>query len=167
MKHPIFYFALLKTWDIWTVFLYTVISICVFTTGVYTIGSANFKTVLFLYTFGTHFFLYLFNYRSLRNLTVYLIWILFGVIQLIAYFHLKDDSSLKMINGHAARGLRDTIILLIVFQVLRIISLNVQHQELVSPSRGGIDLYDERQVNWFDNLLFIVYMGCGVGLICF
>jgi hypothetical protein len=122
--------------------------------------------VLVGYTIGTHLFIYLFNYHSLRNLSVYLIWIFFGVGHFIAFMYLKDYDQLRMVKGHAANGLKGTIILLVIFQILRIISLNIQHQELVAPNRGGgIDIFEERSVNWLDYILFVIYMACGIGLV--
>jgi uncharacterized membrane protein len=91
---------------------------------------------------------------------------LIAIAQFTAFIFLKDDESLKMPKGHAANGLKNTIILLVVFQILRIISLNIQHQELVAPNRGGgIDMFEERSVNWLDYILFVIYMSCGIGLV--
>lgn len=152
MKRPIFYFEKFKSWDIWTIVIYAVISAFVFFN----------KDILSFYTIVTCIFIYLFNYKSLRNLSVYLVWLFFGIVQFCAYLYLKDDDSLIMIQGgSSALGLRNIFILLIVFQILRIASLNIQHQELVAPVRGGaIDVFGERYLNWLDYVLFVIYMGC-------
>jgi len=157
MKRPIFYFEKFKPWDIWTIVIYAIISVCVF----------FYKDILSFYTIVTCIFIYLFNYKSLRNLSVYLVWLLFAIGQFGAYLYSKDDDSLIMAQGgSAALGLRNIFILLIVFQILRIISLNVQHQELVAPTRGGTtDIFNERYVNWLDYVLFVIYMACAFGLI--
>ena len=159
MKRPIFYFEKFRPWDIWTIVIYAIISIAVFFNLT--------KNILSNYTILTCVFIYLFNYKSLRNLSVYLIWLLFGVGQLVGYLYLKEDNSLLMPQGgSAALGLRNIFILLIVFQLLRVISLNIQNQEFVAPTRGGaIDIFEERRVSWLDYLLFAIYMACAFGLI--
>jgi hypothetical protein len=129
-----------------------------------TIKFGNPKDLVFGYTFGTHFFIYFFNYRSLRNFKVYLFWASFGVIHFYLFLVLKDESAFRMVEGHATTGLRNTISLLIVFQILRIISLNVQNQEFVAVSKSKTDLFDERPINFLDFLIFLVYLGAAVGL---
>jgi hypothetical protein len=159
MKRPVFYFERLKPWDIWTILIYAIVSIGVF---------CNLsKEVLFVYTILTHLFIYVFNYKSLRNLSVYLIWLLFGISHFVIYAILKEGYSLETEQvGGAVLGLRNTIILLVIFQILRVLSLNIQHQELVAPARGNTtDIFDERRVNWLDNFLFVIYVACAFGLI--
>ncbi|MDB5285302.1 MAG: hypothetical protein JWR05_251 [Mucilaginibacter sp.] len=159
LKRPIFYFERYKAWDIWTISIYAILTMFLFFLYKGAFWSNHFKDYLIIYTIGTHILLYLINYKSLRNFAVYLIWLLFGIVHLVAYFYLKGDSSLEMARGSAASDLRNTIILFVIFQVLRIVSLNIQHQELVSPSRGGrTDIFEERNVNALDYLLFIIYL---------
>jgi hypothetical protein len=124
------------------------------------------KNVLLFYTIATHLFIYVFNYKSLRNLLVYVVWFLFGSDHFVAYVILEQGYSLETEQaGDALLNLRNTIILLVVFQVLRIISLKIQHQELVAPDRGGrIDIFEERSVNWLDYILFVIYIVCVFGL---
>jgi hypothetical protein len=67
---------------------------------------------------------------------------------------------LKYFLKNAGIGLRNTIILLLLFQVLRFLSLKVQQRELVAPSRGSwIDSFDERIVTVVDFALFFAYFG--------
>lgn len=122
--------------------------------------------ILFGYAFGTHLFLYVFQYRAMRNLYVYLFWVMVGLVHLYFYMQLKDDPGLQQVNGHSATGLRNTIILLIIFQGLRYISLDEQGIDLVCPSKyGGTDVMDNRRANPTDILLFFVYMACAVLLL--
>src|SRR5215831_12584308 len=142
---PIFYFERLKPFDKWSIGLYFML-----TFGLFYFLEAT-KSIIFFYAFFTQFFLYGFCYKSLRNLTVYFIWIIFGLLHFYLYIILKNDPTLQMVRGHAATPLRNTIPLLILFQILRFLSANIQGQELVSPSKGGTtDLFDERRVNWLD-----------------
>ena len=73
---------------------------------------------------------------------------------------------LQNVRGHSATGLRNTILLLLLFQVLRFISVSTQGQELVCPSKGSrTDLFDERKVTFIDFFLFVVYIGTSIILL--
>lgn len=160
MERPIFRFKKLKTWDKVTMGLYVLISIILW--YYFENGTSNKMKcdVLFCYSFGTQFFLYGLNYKSLRNLLVYIFWIVIGLIHLFFYFQLKDVAMFQRPGGHIATGLRNTIILLLFFQVLRFISLKIQGQELVCPSKySKTDTFDDREVTIIDFILFFVYVG--------
>lgn len=160
MKRSIFHFKKINTWDKVTMILYVLISIILWCYFENVTSNKTKGDVLFWYSFGTQFFLYALNYKSLRNLLVYIFWILIGLIHLFIYFQLKDVAMFQMPGGHVATGLRNTIILLLFFQVLRFISLKIQGQELVCPSKySRTDTFDDREVTQFDFFLFIVYIG--------
>lgn len=160
MEKPIFYFDKTTKWDKITILLYILLSIGL--TVYYMNNSLDNKLqrgILFGYAIGTHFFLYMFNYKSLRNLKVYFIWFAFGLIHLFIYFKLKDIDYLKYINGHAAIGLRNTVPLLIIFQILRFICAKTIGVELVAVSRGSAtDLFEERKVTMIDFMAFAIYI---------
>lgn len=160
MKQSIFKFKKLNTWDKVTMALYVLISIILW--YYFENGTSN-KTrgdILFGYSFGTQFFLYGLNYKSLRNLLVYIFWIVIGLIHLFFYFQLKDVAMFQRPGGHIAIGLRNTIIMLSFFQVLRFISLKIQGQELVCPSKySRTDTFDDREVTQVDFFLFFIYVG--------
>ena len=159
MPQPIFYFDKLKTWDKVTLALYLLLSIGLW---YYFHSATNHKTqreILFGYALGTHFYIYIFNYRSLRNLTVYILWTLLGISHLYIYFLLKENPLLQNAHGHSATGLRNTIILLLLFQILRFVSIRTQGLELVCPSNSGTDLFEERRVTFIDFILFVIYIG--------
>ena len=120
------------------------------------------KEILFFYTFATHWFIYFFQYRALRNFRIYLIWILIGIFHLYVYFKIKDDELLSFVEGHASTGFRNTILLLVLFQILRFSSLEIQKMELVAPSRGSsFDIYDNREITYVDYISFIIYFVIG------
>lgn len=157
MAQPIFYFNKLSSWDKTTIVLY-----CALTIGLYyfvetTTDNMPRRDVFFLYPFGTQLFLYLFNYKSLRNLTVYFFWIAIGLLHLVFYFLLRNNVIYDSPET-SLKGFRNTIILLLLYQVLRFISAKTQGQELVSPSKSGTDLFDERRVTFIDLVLFAVYI---------
>ncbi len=159
----IFYFAKLKPFDKWTIGLYLILT---FGLAYYFLSIENIeikRNLIFGYALLSQLALYVFCYKSLRNLTVFIVWVFIGLFHLYLYYHLKDETTLQLLKGHSTTPLRNTISLLFIFQVLRFISLKVQHQELVSPSKGfTTDLFDERKVNWFDFILFLVYCGYAI-----
>jgi hypothetical protein len=159
MTKPIFYFEKSDTFDKWSIGLYSGFTLLLF--YVFEIE----KDFIFGYALLTQLFLYIVCYRSLRNLTVYFLWIGIGLFHFYLYQIFKDDPTLQMLRGHAAMPLRNTIPLLLIFQILRFLSLKIQGQELVSPSKGSAtDLFDERKVNWLDIVFFFTYLGCLIGL---
>ncbi len=95
---------------------------------------------------------------------VYLIWAIFGLLHFVGYLFLKDDPALEMVHRHSAVGLRNTLILLFIFQLLRLISVNFQHQEFVAVARSKTDTFDERRITIVDFLIFIIYFGVMLGL---
>lgn len=158
MLQPIFYFDRLDLWDKLSILFYVVLTATCGYFFFYSNSSGTNRELLLFYTLGTQLLLYLLNYKSLRNLTVYLIWICFALVHLYLYFQLKDNPELMNFRGHAATGLRNTVILLLLYQVLRIISLNTQRQELVAPTRGGTtDIFEGRKITFVDFLLFAIY----------
>lgn len=165
MTQKIFYFDRLTSWDQITIRCYLILTgILMYFFLTINSDSSN-KTLLLCYTLGTQLFLYLLNYVSLRNLTVYLIWILFSVGHLYLYYQLKDNPTLLNVRGHAATGLRNTIILLVLFQLLRFISANTQGQELVAPTRvGRTDIFEGRRITIVDYILFAIYFGTTIYL---
>lgn len=153
----------LNKWNIATISIYILIS---YFCWVYFSIAKNPKNVLFAYALGTHFFLYLFQYKALRNFNYFLIWIVIGVAHLALYFDIESDQGLAFVNGHAATGLRNTIILLGLFQLLRYASLKIQHVELVCPSRGNDHgLFDNRKSTIVDTICGLVYFGVSLGLL--
>ncbi|MBL7706688.1 MAG: hypothetical protein JNM21_14175 [Taibaiella sp.] len=158
MRKNIFYFESLKRFDYISIAVYILISLILLACCYKAPLEAN-QTLVFAYGFGTVMLLYGFGYRSLRNLTVYFVWIGIALIHLFIYFQLKDISGLKMKNGHAAIGLRNTLPMLILFQILRFVNIKIQNQELVAPSWGSsTDILDGRRVNFMDFISFVIYI---------
>ena len=158
MFHPIFYFGKLDLWDRISIAFYLTATVICGYFFLYNNSSATNRTLLLFYTLGTQLLLYLLNYKSLRNLSVFFIWIFISLLHLFAYLQLKDNPELQNVRGHAAMGLRNTIILLLLYQILRIISLKTQRQELVAPTRGGTtDIFEGRKLTIVDYVLFVIY----------
>lgn len=96
MTDSTYYFERLNPFDKWTLGLYMLLTLGL---SFYFVNELNVDTkadAVFMYGLGSHLTLYMFCYKSLRNLTVFAIWILFGLLHLWAYFNLKDDIALQM-----------------------------------------------------------------------
>jgi hypothetical protein len=108
------------------------------------------KPIVF-YSFGLYFFTLFFNYKALRNLNVWIIWIGLSILQIGLYYKQGLDNT----DWPAIRGLRNFWIFLIAFQILRWTSLKFQKKEFVTLSRTKTDLYDDRRFTRLDMLLFL------------
>lgn len=158
MLKPIFYFKKLKRIDYILIVIYLLLSILSGYLFFTSKENEPKRDILFVYTIGSHFYIYFFIYRALRNLSFYVVWLFFASIHLYFYFQLKNDLTLSFLKANPVFGLRNTIILLILYQLFRVISLNIQKQEFVPPTKGGKDIYDNRKSNILDHLFFILYV---------
>ncbi len=110
----------------------------------------NRKPIVF-YSFGLYFFTLFFNYGALRNLNLWLIWMGFSIIQIgIYYKHGLNNTDWPAING-----LRNFWIFLIIFQVLRWLSIKLQNKDFVTIGRTQTDFFDDRKITFWDRILFI------------
>ncbi len=165
MTQQIFYFDKLTWWDKITTTGYLILTGTLIYFFLNINSDSSNRTLLLFYSLGTQLLLYLLYYVSLRNLTVFAIWVLFSLGHLYLYFQLKDNPSLQNFRGHAATGLRNTIICLFLFQLLRIVSLKTQKKELVAPNNGGrTDIEEGKTITILDYFLFVVYFGTTIYL---
>lgn len=159
MPKPIFYFDHLTLWDKISMTVYIVLTICL---GYYIkdfSGANQHQNVLFGYAFGTQWVAYFLNYKSMRNLKVYFFWLAIGLIHLMVYFYFKEHVVITDSHRHGWYARRNTIVLLLLYQLLRFISAKTQGQELVCPSGNTrYDMFDDRRLTFIDFLLFIVYV---------
>lgn len=74
-------------------------------------------------------------------------------------FQVKRHRLFEEYMGHAAIGLRNTVPLLILFQILRFISARTIGQELVAVGRASTtDLFEERRITIIDFIAFAIYI---------
>lgn len=164
-KKPFFWSQDLKPWEKRVIYIYLVITITL-CFWYHNTGSNIRQGILIGYAFITQISLYFGLYTSLRNLKSYVIWCCFGLFQLCVYFFIKDDPSLQMPRGNPATDLRNTIVLLLLFQILRYISLKLQNREFVAPAHGGgKDLFENKQPSFVDFIILIMYFASFAGLI--
>lgn len=161
-KKPIFYFEKFESFDKWTLGGYSLISMALFLFLKYAETDSYKYGLTTAYILITQITLYGVLYKSLRNLSVFVAWNLIGLIHWLVYFYFKDDMSLNSLLSPSLDAFKNTNTLLGVFQLLRIISLKIQGQELAgTPIKGSsTDIFDEREVNFLDLLLFLIYLAC-------
>lgn len=160
MSGPFFYFAKLNRWDLISIAVYSLLTAGLWYYFVITPEYSHRRVVLYVYAIWTQLVLFALNYKSLRNLAVYLIWIAFACLHLFGYFQLRGNAMLQSFGFHASTGLRNTILLLLLFQVLRYLSLRIQGRELICPStKGRPDPFDGRTPGFTDFILMAVYIG--------
>lgn len=102
------------------------------------------------YSFGLYFLTLFFNYKALRNLNVWFIWIGLSIIQIGIYYKHGLDNT----DWPAIRGLRNFWIYIFAFQVLRWLSLKLQKKEFVTLAKTRTDLYDDRKFTFWDGVLY-------------
>jgi hypothetical protein len=116
--------------------------------------------ILMYYTFLTHFWLIGFDYRALRKLNYYILWLLIGIIHFVIYLKIKDNSAYAFVKGHAANGFRTSLILLFSFQFVRLLCFEVQRMDYVFPSKSDkMDMYNEREYTKWDILFAFFLLG--------
>lgn len=164
-KKPIFYFEKFESFDKWSLGFFMVMSIALLAYLNFASSNTNKSTIIIGYCLVTHFCLYSLLYKSLRNMAVFIIWTAIGLLHLVLYFDLNSDLSSQLMNKVVTAPLKNTIVLLLLYQVLRIISLKIQDQELVSPHKNVIvESFDERDPNRYDKVLYFTYIGCLLAL---
>jgi len=165
MEKQIFYFERLKKWDKISIISYFILTIIIY----YYLIKSDLITqneIIFNYMFLTHFFIYFLNYKSLRNLSVYFIWILFSLIHLYTYYQIDIlNTHYATELPHSIKTLKNTILLLFLFQILRFISAKIQNQELVCPTRIDTnDIFDNRKPTIIDWISLFIFFGTDIYL---
>ncbi len=102
-------------------------------------------------TFGGPLSLYLMYYKRFRIKSVTLIWLAFGVVQLISVYLLKDNPDFKAVNGTYAENNLNLLIMVIMVSILRVISLVITSQEFVVAA--WFSPKDNRKPNVLDYIL--------------
>ena len=166
-KKPFFYFDDLKNVDKVTLGIYIICTLAL--AIIY--GLADVETIekaIFTYIFGPQIYFIFFLYVSLRNLKSYLIWSCFGLLHLLLFVIFRYNSPLSGINGNPACLGVNTIILLLLFQCFRFVSIKFQRREFVNPAKSmnGKDLIEGTKVSALDYLISIVYFFAVIGFAC-
>jgi hypothetical protein len=162
-EHPFLKTSALDRWDKSTIAIYTVLTICTCYL-LYIHPPYDIKPWITFYGFGTPLFLYFFNYRSLRNFYVFVFWSTVCILHLYLFFQFKDDVLYDYARSSALLPFRNTLILLVLFQLLRWLSRTVSGLELVGLSKSRTDVWEGRKPNTIDVLCFIVFFAVTIFL---
>lgn len=106
------------------------------------------------YIMGTQLLLIGFQYRAIRNLYMYLFWLVAGVGHATAAYAIKDVPLFQFPAGHISVTMANTLVLVLLLQVLRSFSLKLQGQEFITPK----DIHNERKARWVDYVCTFVYI---------
>ncbi|HRG88581.1 MAG TPA: hypothetical protein PLW44_06135 [Chitinophagales bacterium] len=151
----------LESSDIWVMVIYLLISAILFLLYNNLTSLSSKSKVVFFYGYGTQFFLYMFQYKAMRKPVVYALWCIVGLGHLGIYLWVKQTAYFIW----EMTVFRNTIILLLLFQLLRWVSLRVQGMDLAAGKIGKTDSFDGRRINLFDLLLTFIYLGVCLGLL--
>jgi len=151
--------------EIIAIIIYLVISLAILLVFNFSNNIELKKTLLSFYSSSTILFLYIFGYKSFRKMIFTQIWIFISLTHLIFFLLTKDNIDLFYKRGSAVNIFGYTLIAIILIQLFRFISLKTQNKELVCPSRNGIDMFDNRETNFFDFIFFLFYILAFVGYI--
>ena len=159
MEKRIFEFYRLSKWDYITITIYSILTFYIH--SIYT--SSNLPEyangLIFGYIFGTMFFNYMLNYKSLRNMTVLVIWVGFGIYHFWLFTQIEDNSSMYSDTRHLGNGLKYSILVLIIQQLIRFLNIKLTSMEIVSPiTRVGPDIFDNRYLNVLDYGFFALFL---------
>ena len=155
---PFFYFKKITPWEKIFVGIYLFITVALY--FLYLAFSEDRINILIAYPATSQLFIIVFLYASLRNFGFYLIWLGFGLLHLVAYEFIKNDTYPKVFGGHASSVFIYTIPILLFYQVLRYVSRKIQLREFVFPSKGSNkDLFDNIKVSVTDKVISFSYIG--------
>ncbi len=105
-------------------------------------------------------------FRNLRNDRFYILWLIIGIVQLFIYFQVKDNPDFYYPRGTAFDGLKALLPVLIIFQILRQISLKVYKREMIISIRHyRMSLYEEkenRNMTWIEVLFSLILLGTSI-----
>jgi len=118
------------------------------------------KSCTFVYFFILPLILISLLFRNLRNLKYYSFWIIIGLIQLLIYYCSKDNHDFFLARGTGLVSLKVLLPVLIMFQLLRQISLKVYKQEMIISIRHyRMNFYEEeekRNMTWMEVLFSLI-----------
>jgi hypothetical protein len=121
-------------------------------------NSKDYRDLVDFYNTGGAIAMYLFFYKALRNLYVFLLFFFLGVLHFLFYLKIQGDPTLFRNHYDLANCFRNTILFVIFFQVLRFISFQIQYQDLIAPSKFDLAFDDDRKATPTDIILFVIHI---------
>lgn len=146
----------LKT-DVILVVVYVVITLLLFLNTYYNSNFSGNKKIILAYIVFSQMSIYSLFYRGLRNGYLFIVHVLLGILEIIFWQIFRDEPQLQFEIGFAGTGLRYTLILIVLFQTLRLLHLEFFKSELETVMHGGRSLFEERKLKWSDWLCGALY----------
>lgn len=107
--------------------------------------------------------LFLMYYKRFRIMSVTLLWLCIGILQLISVYQLKDNPDFKAVNGTYADNYMNLLLMVVLITLFRIISLVTTRQEFVVAA--WFSPKDNRKLNVLDYILsFIGFLTLTIGV---
>ncbi|SFB66298.1 hypothetical protein SAMN04487891_10119 [Flagellimonas taeanensis] len=149
----LFYIEKMDKWDFYSILIYLIITLIIYfdSYGLIT------RNIVLFYSYLTPLCLYLFNYKSLRKFNVWVIWFFISLFHIILYHEISGIPKYMFYRGPASNSLKFTWLFLLLFQLLRIVSIKFQRLELVAPNKGSLDIWDNRKLTFIDNICFVIF----------
>ncbi len=95
------------------------------------------------------------GYVHLRQIKIYLLWLLLSVGMLFFYFQFRDAGVLQMKRGTALNSFKSLFGFLVAFQLSRLLFIKLTGREYITPSIGGSsDLFEGRKPQLADFIMF-------------
>src|SRR5690625_7086296 len=159
MKIDIIRFKKLGTWDITSLTVYFLFSMSILFVGVNDYQYA--ECFISIYAFSTPLFLYLINYKSLRNFIVYGISLIFSLFHIWLYFIIQNGLYFDISTEYGVDGLLYIFPFLFFFNLARIIHLIIKNTELVALSwEGSLAIFTNRKINFLIYCFFFFFFVC-------
>ena len=114
--------------------------------------------VVSLYSLFTTFLLYGFYDKPLRKIKVYLIWVIISIFHFWLYYRCSSFWSEEIILLNSLDSLKYTIVILVYYQICRVINIKLKGYEFIVPLRGKSET---RKATFLDHfflgLFFIIW----------
>ncbi len=146
-----------KKTDLDLVIAYVILSVVLFALTVFNPTYQFNRNIVAGYSIVTDLSIYSIFYRGLRNRSLFLIWTVIGISHLIYFFVMRYEYSLHYTRGFAGSPLLFSLLLIYLFEILRFLSRRIVKLELETIFFGGVSLFKERKLMWFDWVSCIIY----------
>ncbi len=156
----IIYFHKPKYWEVVSIVVYSLVTGYLYWMLNQPFQPSVKRQQLLVYSFASFLYIHAFNYKAMRNATVFVMWLAFGLLHLLIYAQLKDNPALL----NYANSLRGTVPVLLLYQLFRILSLEFLGVELAAVTRSGKALFDARSNNTLDFVYLITSVIAFVGV---
>ena len=140
-----------ERWDIISIVLYLLITAYV-TYLCFNEGTDR-RIAPSVYSSCSTFLLFAILHESLRKIKVYTVWIIISIFHIWLYYRCSMFLDEETITSNSLGSLRYTIVVLVYYQICRIINIKITGLEFVTP-RGN---FDRRRAGFLDYVYFVIF----------